>query len=598
MRLTNVMMTNTTLMHINRNMRNLDKIIRQIETTKKIQKPSDDPIIASRALIFRTSVHETEQFKRNVDQGVAWMNVSESTFNNINSELLKTMRTLAVQGANGDNNLENMQAIIRQMGMLFDQLGHEINQTFGGNYLFSGFRTDEPPVFIEDNYRSFVITQTFNMTDVSRESSWQRLLIPGGIGTLEPESKNIDVLKLAYSGLDNIPVIPGFDVLQRSIHDDDAYIPEANNATGVPIIHYIAETGELVMHHDTSANFPREGISVTYQKTGFRQGDINPSVYFMGREITDLGTTHIPMGTELVYNVTQNLNRNMGTFNAGTNSYDFTLEYTSYAPTPMPDDLRALLSTGVNANITGNVVSVPAHVFETNRNITVTYPVQLNSPTQLGTHIMANTNVQGAELVRALNVDGVPVPLDTMELNKSFDMLNQEIQYEFAARTRITVNSLACNSVTDKMFADFRRFFEFADSIYISAKVDLEQHFRGQGYEGEDLNKAVEEQLAKENAMARDAIFKQFNNMLFLIDRHVDVSTREQTLLGARMVRMELVQNRLDDDAISYEQLTSDNEDTDMILAAIQKYSAEAAFQASLRANSGVVQMSLANFLR
>jgi flagellin-like hook-associated protein FlgL len=47
-------------MHINRNMRSLDRIIRQIETGKRIQRPSDGPIIASRALMFRTSLHENE----------------------------------------------------------------------------------------------------------------------------------------------------------------------------------------------------------------------------------------------------------------------------------------------------------------------------------------------------------------------------------------------------------------------------------------------------------------------------------------------------------------------------------------------------------
>ncbi|MDR0272958.1 MAG: flagellar hook-associated protein FlgL, partial [Clostridiales bacterium] len=107
MRLTNVMITNTTLMHINRNMRSLDSIIRQIETGKKIQRPSDNPIIAARALIFRTSVNENAQYQRNVEQGMSWMQVTESTVNNINDQLLKELRTLAVQGASGHNTFEN-----------------------------------------------------------------------------------------------------------------------------------------------------------------------------------------------------------------------------------------------------------------------------------------------------------------------------------------------------------------------------------------------------------------------------------------------------------------------------------------------------------
>jgi flagellin-like hook-associated protein FlgL len=592
-------------------MRNLDNIIRQIETTKRIQRPSDDPIIASRALMFRTSVHENEQFQRNVDQGMAWMNVTESTFNNINRELLMEMNTLAVQGANGDNNLDNMQAIIRQMNSLFNQLGYEMNQTFGGNYLFSGFRTDEPPIFIADNNRSFVMTQHFGLSDISREASFQRLIVPGGIGTYEPVSHNISVLKLAFTGLDADPVIPGFTVIRRSINDSDAYTPPALSG-GQPAIHFIPETGELVMHRDTAETFPREGVSVTFQKTGFRQGDINPMVYFTGREIISTDTSHIPADTQLIYNVTQYFSRAVGT--PVGDMYEFTLAHQPYANRNNSLDLRDSIEkmppgAVINDAVTPPTVRIPASYFVTNNNISVTYAVEFDENT-VGNiisphsvtpiHLKEDIRVQGVELVRALSNNGlgVALPLDRIELNPSFDMHNQEIQYEFATRTRITVNSLAKDVLTDKMFADFRRFFEFSDSLHISNRSDLEQHFRSQGVSEAALAQTVDAQLAREGAMARDALFNQFNNMLFLISKHVDNSTREQTLLGARMVRMELVQNRLDEDEVSYMRLTSDNEDTDLIRATIMRFSAEAIFMASLRANSGVVQMSLANFLR
>ncbi|MCL2225809.1 MAG: hypothetical protein FWB96_12650 [Defluviitaleaceae bacterium] len=607
MRLTNVMMANTSLMHINRNMRNLDRIIRSIDTGKRIQRPSDDPIIASRALLFRTSVHENSQFQRNVDQGMAWMNVTESTFNNINRELLFEMRNLAVQGANMDNNLENMQAIIRQMNSLFTQIGHEMNQTFGGNYLFSGFRTDEPPVFTATNNRSFVITQHFSLTDISREASFQRLVVEGNLGVPVPVTHNINVIKLAYTGLDTVPVVPGFEVVEVSVNDHHAYLPDANNGATppVPILHFVRETGELVMHSDTAASFPREGISVTYQKTGFTQGDINPMVYFTGREILNTSTAHIPPGTQLVYNITQYFNRAASTGSTvmgGVSMLQFELAHTPYTYRNDFDALRDNLPPG--AVITGNTVNIPAHLFETRSNISVTYAVSLDSPmislnpNELPIHIKQDTRVAGVELVRATNLDGIALPLSQIEVNPSFNMHNQDIQYEFSTRTLISVNSLAKNVLTDKMFADFRRFFEFADSLHISNRGDLEQYFRNLGYSEEAIARDVAEQLQREGQKATTALHKVFDNMLFLIDRHAENSTREQTMLGARMVRLELVQNRLEQDEVSYNQLTSDNEDTDLIHATIRRMSAEALFTASIMANANVIQMSLANFLR
>ncbi|MCL2198993.1 MAG: hypothetical protein FWB80_08735 [Defluviitaleaceae bacterium] len=615
MRLTNVMMTNTTLMHINRNMRRLNGIIRQIETGTRIQRPSDDPIIASRALMFRTSVHENMQFQRNVDQGIAWMNVTESTFSNINQELLFEMRNLAAQGANGDNNLENMQSIIRQMNSLFNQLGHEMNQTFGGNYLFSGFRTDEPPIFIADNNRSFVITQHFGLADISREMSFQRLVVPNRLGIYEPVSHHINVLKLAYTGLDAVPVVPGFEVRTVSINDPIAYTPDAQTAGGVPILHFIHETGELVMHRDTASNFPREGISVTYRKTGFRQGDINPSVYFTGREIITTDTSHIPPGSTLIYNVTMYFSRHAADGPPSAGMHSFTLPadlrpYTAGSNPPsinsLPEELRASLPPGARIDYVGGdfIVRIPDQFFATNNNVSVTFPIQrtpanvVTTTAGVSTHIMEDKRLQGVELVRAVNVDGIPLPLNQVELNISLDMHNQGIEYEFASRTRIQVNSLAKDVLTDKMFADFRRFFEFADALKISSESELRQHFQRLGYTEAAIDEAVNTQLIKEGSMATYALHNQFNNMLFLIDRHSDNSMREQTRLGARMVRMELVQNRLEEDEIAYTQLKSDNEDTDLLRALIMRFSAEAIFMASLQANSGVIQMSLANFLR
>jgi flagellin-like hook-associated protein FlgL len=41
----------------------------------------------------------------------------------------------------------------------------------------------------------------------------------------------------------------------------------------------------------------------------------------------------------------------------------------------------------------------------------------------------------------------------------------------------------------------------------------------------------------------------------------------------------------------------SENEDTELEYAIMQKASAEAAFQASLKANSNIMQLSLANYI-
>ena len=62
MRMTNKIMQNNTLTNIN-NVKTLEDYYNtQLATGKKIVKPSDDPVIAIRALRLRTNVTETTQF--------------------------------------------------------------------------------------------------------------------------------------------------------------------------------------------------------------------------------------------------------------------------------------------------------------------------------------------------------------------------------------------------------------------------------------------------------------------------------------------------------------------------------------------------------
>ena len=61
MRITNKMMTNNVLHNINNNKNLLSTLENQYSTGKKIQKPSDDPIIAVRALKLRTNLSELNQ---------------------------------------------------------------------------------------------------------------------------------------------------------------------------------------------------------------------------------------------------------------------------------------------------------------------------------------------------------------------------------------------------------------------------------------------------------------------------------------------------------------------------------------------------------
>ena len=150
MRVTNGMIRNTTLNGLYNNMGQLNKTYAQMTTGKKIQTVSDDPIIAGRGLKLTTTVLETEQYKSNVKEAQSWTNVTNASLDNIMDILKNDIRTKCVQGATGTVNTENKQSIRTQIEELWRQIQVESNGTYGGRYVFSGYKTSEPVTLTQD----------------------------------------------------------------------------------------------------------------------------------------------------------------------------------------------------------------------------------------------------------------------------------------------------------------------------------------------------------------------------------------------------------------------------------------------------------------
>ena len=61
MRVTNTMIMNNSANNMNINKSNVDTLNNQMSSQKKISRPSDDPVIAIRALRLRSTLSEIDQ---------------------------------------------------------------------------------------------------------------------------------------------------------------------------------------------------------------------------------------------------------------------------------------------------------------------------------------------------------------------------------------------------------------------------------------------------------------------------------------------------------------------------------------------------------
>ena len=84
MRITTKVIQNNTRTNINNNKVLQDKLSNQMGTEKKINRPSEDPIVAIRALRLRTNVSQvTQYYEKNIPDAKSWMQITEDALTSV-----------------------------------------------------------------------------------------------------------------------------------------------------------------------------------------------------------------------------------------------------------------------------------------------------------------------------------------------------------------------------------------------------------------------------------------------------------------------------------------------------------------------------------
>lgn len=300
MRITNRMMTNNMLSNINKNKLNVSKLEEQYSTGKKIQRPSDDPIVTVRALKLRTNLSELKQYyEKNIPDAANWFDVTESALSTIN-EILKQINTYCVQGSSDTLTAENRNSIVQNLKQLKDQIYQEGNTNYAGRYVFSGYKTDSSLTFMEDvSTLKYDITENFHgkqIETVTRVSGAYELKdYEEADVTFDdtPQMENVYRIKLSYDSLDNtimdgiyytIPVGNGetqehfiSPVKTVSAYEADAYKPDDDP----PTVNFIYETGEIILHESIYEELRlADNIKISYTKSSFNKGELKPEHYF------------------------------------------------------------------------------------------------------------------------------------------------------------------------------------------------------------------------------------------------------------------------------------------------------------------------------
>lgn len=143
-RVTQTMLNSNMLRNLNNSMQNLDKLQHQLSSGRKVEKPSDDPVVAARGMFYRSSLMENDQYKRNVDEAQSWMDMTDATMDEMGS-IMKRVKELLVYTGDGAVSPDDLRTMGAEIEELKNHMGTLANQQINGKYIFAGTDTNIPP---------------------------------------------------------------------------------------------------------------------------------------------------------------------------------------------------------------------------------------------------------------------------------------------------------------------------------------------------------------------------------------------------------------------------------------------------------------------
>ncbi len=126
------------------------KSFERISSGKSINRPSDDPFRATKALGYHSILNDIEQYNRNINRAMSWMDVTETALKQTEDVLIKTQE-IAISQASDNATAQTRAALAELVHQLKEQVYDLANTKLGDDYVFAGYKTSTPPFLTTDN---------------------------------------------------------------------------------------------------------------------------------------------------------------------------------------------------------------------------------------------------------------------------------------------------------------------------------------------------------------------------------------------------------------------------------------------------------------
>lgn len=136
-RVTQNMVTGRSLTSLQAGLDRLAQTQEKLSTGKNLNRPSDSPTDATTSMKIRVQLAETQQHVRNAQNGLGWLDVTDSTLSGM-ADNLRRVSELALQGANASITGSTSTALATEVAQISEGLLAQANTTYLDRPIFGG----------------------------------------------------------------------------------------------------------------------------------------------------------------------------------------------------------------------------------------------------------------------------------------------------------------------------------------------------------------------------------------------------------------------------------------------------------------------------
>ncbi|MCM1120827.1 MAG: hypothetical protein NC543_15895 [bacterium] len=552
MRITNKIMQKNNLSNINTNKIYQDKLSTQMSTQKKINRPSDDPVVAIRALRLRSSVTEiTQYYSKNIPDAESWLSVTEDALKNL-SAITTNMITLCTKGANGPLKTEDRQIILEQLKKLGEEVYATGDADYAGRYVFTGYRTDTPLSFEAEKNIKYEITEQL---DNSVIDSVTKVDI-GKLADLNAANYN----QAGTGGNPGMKDIIEDDITAAEVHRIRLAYDDCDSDGSVKISFQRAKT-------DGGGNPVVEDGKIAYETVTWPSDDVT---------IETIHSYDKPESAD------------------GSRTYGDPYSYV--ADEANKDKIVYIPETGeilLGEERYQELMAIKDDdtTLADESQIRVTYEKEHWQKGDLRPeHYFYCKSNPGEE--------------EEIVYNKSYlsvDAERQDIEYDVGYNQTIRVNSTAdqCfkHGIGREVDDLVNAMQEVLDLEALQTSMNKVLESLVDGTEDKKILQNQIDALGKALTLAKNKEQKLFEEGITAFQGYLDDASLCITECGTRSSKLELIKNRSQNQKTTFETLKSENEDIDITEVAIQLTSADLTYQAALMATGKVSQTTLLNYI-